>query len=110
VAFNFVPSGTVEVPDMPYEKEVILPADDTAIIVVDMQNDFVKPDGSLRVPAAAETVKNIQDLLASARKSGLPVVCAQDTQVEGDPDLSNGVDSLRIKLSGSLYGPGLLRR
>jgi nicotinamidase-related amidase len=82
--FQFVPGKTVEVPEIPYEDEVGLPLDDTAVIVVDMQNDFVHENGSLVVPAARETVPNIQRLLAAAREVDVPVVYTQDTTFPDD--------------------------
>lgn len=84
MAFPFVPGKTVEVPEIPYQDEVILPADNTAVIVVDMQNDFVKEGGSLLVEAAAETIPNIQRVLEAARQAGVRVAYTQDTHFEGD--------------------------
>ena len=39
----FVPGERVEVPEILFKELVRLPAGRTAVIVVDMQNDFVKP-------------------------------------------------------------------
>jgi nicotinamidase-related amidase len=86
VSFHFVPSATVEVPDIPYQDRARLPAARTALVIVDMQNDFVKPEGDLVVPAARETVPNIQRLLESAREHDLRIAYTQDTQVEDDPE------------------------
>lgn len=86
MSFQFVPGEQVEVPEIEYKDEIRLPAQKTAIIVVDMQNDFVKPDGSLVVPAASETIPHIQNLLAAGREAGLRIAYTQDTQVEGDPE------------------------
>ncbi len=81
-----IPSGSVEVPEIPVAARVELPADKTAVIVVDMQNDFVKPDGSLLVPAALETVPAIQSLVAMAHLHRAHVVYTQDTAAEDDPE------------------------
>lgn len=86
MSFNFIPSGTVEAPEIIYKEKVQLPADDTALIIVDMQNDFVKPEGNLVVSAAGETVPRIQNLLKAARKNKVHIAYTQDTQVEGDPE------------------------
>lgn len=86
MGFSFVPGKTVEVPDIPYRDEVHLPARDSAVIVVDMQNDFVKEGGSLVVEAALETVPKIQQLLEAARTGGARVAYTQDTHFEGDPE------------------------
>ncbi len=65
---KFIPTGKVEVPEIPVKSAIDLPAKESAVIVVDMQNDFVKPEGSLVVPAATETIANIQVLVANARE------------------------------------------
>lgn len=84
MAFPFIPGEQVAVPEIPFKADVRLPAVRTAVIVVDMQNDFVKPGGTLVVPAAAETIGNIQQLLAAARAKGVHVAYTQDTHYEGD--------------------------
>jgi nicotinamidase-related amidase len=84
--FNYIPSKTVEVPEIPFEDQVELPVDDSAVLVIDMQNDFVKPDGKLVVPAASETVPRMQQVLGTARSKGVRIAYTQDTQVEGDPE------------------------
>jgi nicotinamidase-related amidase len=58
----------------------------TALIVVDMQNAFVKDGGALVVPGAGETIPEIQNLLALARELGMKVIFTQDTYDEGDPE------------------------
>jgi nicotinamidase-related amidase len=58
----------------------------TALIVVDMQNDFVSEGGSLRVPDAEATIPAIATLLERARVCGMRVVYSQDTHREGDPE------------------------
>ncbi len=84
MAIKFIPDGMVEVPEISFKDEARLPAPKTAIIVVDMQNDFVKPGGTLVVEAAAETVPRIQQLLEAARAHGVRVAYTQDTHIEGD--------------------------
>ena len=63
-----VPGETVEVPEIPWQPSVELPAQNSALIVVNMQNDFVKDGGALVVPDAAATLYNLQSLLARARR------------------------------------------
>jgi nicotinamidase-related amidase len=86
VAFPYVPESTIEVPEIAYKSNLALPAAKSAVIVVDMQNDFVTEGGSLVVPAAAATVPNIQRLLAKARAARVHVAYTQDTHYEGDPE------------------------
>ncbi|MDQ7843505.1 MAG: isochorismatase family cysteine hydrolase [Armatimonadota bacterium] len=74
----------VEAPEVPIEPRVVVPAASTALIVVDMQNDFVKPGGALVVASAQQTVPAIQRLLALARARGLAIFYTQDTHEPGD--------------------------
>jgi len=74
----------VEIPESPVQPRVAVDAATTALIVVDMQNDFVKPGGRLVVPSAAATIPAIQRLLALARGRGLAVFYTQDTHEPGD--------------------------
>lgn len=86
----------VEVPEIPFVESVELPASSTALVVVDMQNDFVKPGGRLRVPSAESIVAPIAGLLREARRSGVMVVYTMDTHYEGDPEFEVwGVHALR---------------
>ncbi len=77
---------TVEVPQYEVHGEVSVDPARTALIVVDMQNDFVKEGGSLLVPDAEGTIPVIRRLLDLARDSGMKVVFTQDTHTEGDPE------------------------
>jgi nicotinamidase/pyrazinamidase len=61
----------------------IVPAERTwgegiALLVVDVQNDFADPAGSLSVAGGAEIVPLVNDLVAAARAKGSPVVYTQD--------------------------------
>jgi nicotinamidase-related amidase len=77
---------TVDVPEYEIHDEVRVDPNRTALIVVDMQNDFVKEGGSLVVPDAEATIPAIRRLLDLARESGMKVVFTQDTHAEGDPE------------------------
>ncbi len=77
---------TVEVPGYEVVDRVELPASRTAVIVVDMQNDFVKEGGKLRVPTAEATIGPIRRLLEEARAAGVRVFYTQDTHYDGDPE------------------------
>ena len=77
---------SVEVPKYEEQPEVTVDPARTALIVVDMQNDFVTEGGSLRVPEAESTIPVIQGLIGFAREHGLHVVYTQDTHREGDPE------------------------
>lgn len=77
---------TVEVPEYQVDAAVVADPARTALIVVDMQNDFVKEGGTLRVPDAQATLPAIQRLLAHARDTRMRVVFSQDTHTDGDPE------------------------
>ncbi len=81
---RFPDSQTVTIPEIPTQATVSLPADKSAVIVVDMQNDFVRPDGALYVEAAAGTVDVIADVVERARIKNVPVVYTRDTHGEED--------------------------
>jgi nicotinamidase-related amidase len=46
----------------------------TAMIVVDMQNDFVAPGAPLETPAGRVMLPNLQRALACCREAGMPVI------------------------------------
>ena len=73
----------VEVPQYEMHEEVEVDPATTALIVVDMQNDFVKEGGALVVPDAEATIPAIQGLLNLARESAMKIVFTQDTHNEG---------------------------
>jgi len=79
-------SGTVSVPRYAQQNEVRLDPLQSALLIVDMQNDFVKPGGSLLVPDAEATVPAISRLLELARGRRMRVLYSQDTHREGDPE------------------------
>lgn len=79
-------SETLPVPEIPVAEEVVLDPATTALVVVDMQHDFVSAGGALVVPDAAATVPRIARLLELARGSGMRVVYSQDTHGPGDPE------------------------
>jgi nicotinamidase-related amidase len=79
-------SRAVEVPEYEVHEEVRVDPTRTALIVVDMQNDFVSEGGSLLVPDAAATIPVISGLLELARSQGMRVVYSQDTHREADPE------------------------
>lgn len=57
----------------------------TALVVVDVQNDFADPNGSLFVTGGNEIVAPINELIASARSAGATVVLTQDWHPPATP-------------------------
>ncbi|MFC7009238.1 cysteine hydrolase family protein [Halalkalicoccus salilacus] len=52
--------------------------DRTAAIVVDMQNGFCHPDGSLYAPASEEAIDPVREVIERAREAGAQVVYTRD--------------------------------
>jgi len=77
---------TVEVPDIPEEKVVELNPKDTALLIVDMQNDFVRKEGKLYVPKAEETIPAIRRLIDKTRQASALVIYTQDWHMKDDPE------------------------
>ncbi|MBB6646795.1 cysteine hydrolase family protein [Halobellus ruber] len=50
----------------------------TAVIVVDMQNGFCHPDGSLHAPGSEAAIDDVSALLDDAREAGTQVVFTRD--------------------------------
>lgn len=59
--------------------------DSTALIVVDVQNDFADPSGSLYVPGGEETIPFINEQVHAAAEAGALVVYSQDWHPEETP-------------------------
>jgi nicotinamidase/pyrazinamidase len=57
----------------------------TALIVVDVQNDFADPAGSLSVSRAGRILPRINAEVTAAREAGAPVVYTQDWHPESTP-------------------------
>ena len=57
----------------------------TALVVVDVQNDFADPAGGLYVRGGEEVVPVVNAELAAAREAGAVVVCTQDWHPQDTP-------------------------
>lgn len=55
-----------------------------ALLIVDMLNDFVRPEGALSVPGAQEIIPNIQRELEAARQAGQAVIHVCDAHAPDD--------------------------
>jgi nicotinamidase-related amidase len=77
---------TVEIPDYAMHKRVTLDPASTALVIIDMQNDFVRDEGTLQVESAHSTVEAISRLLELARERGMCIAFSQDTHDPGDPE------------------------
>jgi len=57
----------------------------TALIVVDVQNDFASPEGNLPVPGGESVIPFINDQITDALRAGAVVVYTQDWHPETTP-------------------------
>ena len=55
-----------------------LDSERTALVVVDMQNGFCKPDGSLYAPGSEAVIEPVAELVERARDAGVQVVYTRD--------------------------------
>jgi len=55
-----------------------LEPDSTAVVVVDMQNGFCHPDGSLYAPGSEEAIEGCATLVDHAREAGADIVYTRD--------------------------------
>ncbi|MHA1615701.1 MAG: cysteine hydrolase family protein [Candidatus Njordarchaeales archaeon] len=79
---------TVEVPSYEIIEKAELPSKETALIIVDMQNDFAHPKGKLFVPTAKDIIPKIRELLEKARKAKVRVIYTQDWHMKDDPEFN----------------------
>jgi nicotinamidase-related amidase len=66
----------LSVSDLPSPME--LDTDSTALVVVDMQNGFCHPDGSLYAPGSEAAVEPVASLVEDAREADVQVVYTRD--------------------------------
>jgi nicotinamidase-related amidase len=52
--------------------------EDTAVVVVDMQNGFCHPDGSLYAPASEAALEPVSEIVAAARGADVQVIYTRD--------------------------------
>lgn len=57
----------------------------TALVVVDVQNDFADPNGSLYVQGGEQVVQRVNAEIAAAREAGALVVYTQDWHPDSTP-------------------------
>lgn len=78
----------IEIPEPTVASHVEVAPQTAALVIVDMQNDFVDPGGALSVAAAAATVPAIARLRGFARAHEMLVVYTQDWHGDDDPEFA----------------------
>jgi nicotinamidase/pyrazinamidase len=84
----------------------------TALIVVDVQNDFADPDGSLFVSGAPRVLGFINDQMRAAQAGKAPIIRTQDWHPESTPHFAKdgGIWPVHCVADawGSQFHPGLM--
>lgn len=65
-----------------------LESKNSALIIVDMQNDFANPRGKLFVPSSLNTIQPIKTLIEKARKKNALIIYTQDWHSKNDPEFA----------------------
>ena len=81
----------------------------TALIVVDVQNDFVDPKGNLYVTDAQSVVANINTKIAAARSEGRLIVYTQDWHPEVTPHFAKDGGMWPVHCVGETWGAEFYR-
>ena len=76
----------------------------TALIVVDIQNDFAHPDGSLYVSGAADVVAYANRAISNASQSGALVVYTQDWHPKHTPHFEQDGGIWPVHCVGDSWG------
>jgi nicotinamidase/pyrazinamidase len=79
----------------------------TALVIVDLQNDFADPAGSLWVAGAAAIIPRINDEIATAERAGSTVVLTQDWHPESTPHFAKDGGIWPVHCVGGTWGAEL---
>lgn len=75
-----------------------------ALLVIDMTNDFVKPNGALPVPGAEVIVKNINKVITMFSKNGDPIIFSCDAHDQNDNEFKQfPVHCVKDTLGAEIY-------
>ncbi|MHB1928680.1 MAG: cysteine hydrolase family protein [Acidimicrobiales bacterium] len=84
-------------------EELVRAPQRTALLVIDMQNDFLLPGAPVEVPGGLDLVPHVRDLGAACRHAGYPVVYTQEMHL---PDLTDFGVELHFEPPHCLEGGG----
>ena len=76
----------------------------TALIVVDVQNDFADPNGSLYVEGGETTIPLINEQITMARQAGATVVYTRDWHPESTPHFAKDGGIWPVHCVGDTWG------
>jgi len=77
---------TLKLPEKLKIEEVKVESSKTALLIIDVQNDFANPSGKLYARGAEKVIPLIKKLASAARESGATVIYTQDWHIRGDPE------------------------
>jgi nicotinamidase/pyrazinamidase len=78
--------------------------DRTALLVVDVQNDFADPNGSLHVRGGHDVIGVLNDEIRAAREAGAHVVYTQDWHPEHTPHFAQDGGIWPVHCVGGTWG------
>ena len=81
--------------------------DKTALIVIDVQNDFADPKGSLSVAGGAALIPRINSEISMATSAGAVVVATQDWHPESTPHFAKDGGIWPVHCVGGTWGAEL---
>lgn len=79
----------------------------TALVVVDVQNDFADPSGSLYVQGGEKIVEFVNHEIKVARAAGAPVIFTQDWHPESTPHFQKDGGIWPVHCVGGTWGAEL---
>lgn len=82
----------------------------TALVVVDLQNDFADPAGSLSVAGADAVLPRVNDAVSHAAEAGALVVATQDWHPESTPHFETDGGIWPVHCVGGTWGAELVPR
>ncbi len=81
--------------------------DKTALLVIDVQNDFADPNGTLSVGGGASLIPQINTEISSAMSAGATVVATQDWHPESTPHFQKDGGIWPVHCVGGTWGAEL---
>src|SRR4026209_1087956 len=81
--------------------------DKTALLVIDVQNDFADPNGSLSVAGGAALIPRINTEISKATSAGALVVATQDWHPESTPHFAKDGGVWPVHCVGGTWGAEL---
>ncbi len=79
----------------------------TALVVVDLQNDFADPTGSLAVQGGDEVVAVVNEAVEQAQAAGALIVATQDWHPESTPHFAKDGGTWPVHCVGGTWGAEL---